>query len=104
MKEAFNHKGFALVDILQPCVSFNKVNTFEWYRQRTYHLEPEYDPMDRVKAFERSLEWGDRIPVGVLYRNSRPPLEERVPVIQETPLVKQTFDVGKLENTLKEFY
>ena len=64
MKEAISHKGFALVDILQPCVTFNKVNTYEWYRQRVYRLGPDHDPADRDAAFQMSLEWGDRIPLG----------------------------------------
>jgi len=104
MQEAFNHKGFSLVDILQPCVSFNKVNTYEWYRQRVYHMEADYDPTDRVKAFERSLEWGERIPLGVIYRNSRPVFEERFPMLQESVLVRQHLDLSKLSGILKEFY
>jgi 2-oxoglutarate ferredoxin oxidoreductase subunit beta len=104
IKEAFNHRGFCLIDILQPCVSFNKINTFEWYKQRVYHLGPEHDPTDRLKAFERALEWGDRIPLGIIFRNNRPSLEERVPVISELPLVKQPLHADKLEEVLKEFY
>ncbi|KAF0144304.1 MAG: 2-oxoglutarate ferredoxin oxidoreductase subunit beta [Nitrospirae bacterium] len=104
MKEAINHKGFSLVDILQPCVTFNKINTYEWYRQRVYHIEPEYNSEDRVSAFQRSLEWGDRIPIGIIYRNNRQMLEERIPVIMDKPLVKQLPDLSKLETTLKEFY
>jgi 2-oxoglutarate ferredoxin oxidoreductase subunit beta len=104
MKEAVTHKGFALIDILQPCVTFNKVNTYDWYKQRVYHLEPGYDPRDRKTAFARSLEWGDRIPIGVLYRNDRPTFEERVPMIADTPLVHQPFDPSKIELTLKKFY
>jgi 2-oxoglutarate ferredoxin oxidoreductase subunit beta len=92
MKEAMGHKGFSLLDILQPCVTFNKLNTFKWYRERLYRIEPEYNPEDRSGAFTRSLEWGERIPMGVIYRNSRPTLEERVPIIKDTPLVKQDFD------------
>jgi 2-oxoglutarate ferredoxin oxidoreductase subunit beta len=101
---AVSHKGFSLVDILQPCVSFNKVNTHEWYKQRVYHLEPEHNPEDRVEAFRKALEWGDKIPLGIIYRNSRPILEERIPVIKDEPLVRQSFDVSKVEDTLKEFY
>ncbi len=104
MKEAVLHKGFALVDILQPCVSFNKVNTYDWYRQRVYHIEPEYNPEDRVAAFARALEWGDRIPLGVIYRNNRPTFEETLPIVAGTPLVKQKFDVWKINETLKEFF
>ncbi|MEK7851873.1 MAG: 2-oxoacid:ferredoxin oxidoreductase subunit beta [Deltaproteobacteria bacterium] len=104
IKEAMNHKGFSLVDIFQPCVTFNKVNTFAWYKERVYQVEKEYNPEDRVEAFKRALEWGDRIPIGVIYKNHRPVLEERVPVIAEKPLVRQGFDKSKLETTIKEFY
>jgi 2-oxoglutarate ferredoxin oxidoreductase subunit beta len=104
MKEAVQHKGFTLVDILQPCVSFNKVNTFQWYKDRVYHLDESHNAEDRIKAFEKSLEWGDRIPLGVLYRNNRPVYEERIPVNNNGPLVKQEFDIKKVEQTLKEFY
>jgi 2-oxoglutarate/2-oxoacid ferredoxin oxidoreductase subunit beta len=104
MKAAITHKGFALLDILQPCVTFNKINTYEWYRQRVYHIEPEYNPEDRVDAFKRALEWGDRIPAGIIYKNNRPILEERIPILQNTPLVRQAFDRSKLQATLKEFY
>jgi len=103
MKEAINHKGFALLDILQPCVTFNKVNTYDWYKQRVYHVGPDHDPEDRMAAFAKALEWGDRIPIGVIYRNNRPMFEERVPMIKDGPLVHQTFDVKKIEATLKEF-
>lgn len=104
IKEAMNHKGFSLVDIFQPCVTFNKVNTFAWYKERVYQVEKEYNPEDRVEAFKRALEWGDRIPIGVIYRNHRPILEERVPVIAEKPLVRQGFDRSRLEGTLREFF
>ncbi len=104
IKEAVNHKGFALVDILQPCVTFNKINTYQWYKERVYHIEPEHNPEDRVEAFRRSLEWGERIPLGIIYRNNRPILEEMMPVLREKPLVRQSFEISKLEATLKEFY
>ena len=104
MKAAMNHKGFALLDIFQPCVTFNKINTFEWYKKRVYHLEETYNPEDKIAAFQRSLEFGDRIPIGILYRNHRSIMEERAPVLSERPLVNQPFDSRKIEETLKEFY
>jgi 2-oxoglutarate ferredoxin oxidoreductase subunit beta len=104
MKSAILHKGFSLLDILQPCVTFNKINTYEWYKKRVYKLEPEYSPDDRVNAFRRALEWGDRIPLGVIYRNNRQILEERISVIRETPLVKQKFDSAKIKDILRDFY
>lgn len=104
IKEAINHKGLSLVDILQPCVTFNKINTYEWYRKRVYPIEPEYNPEDRTGAFKKALEFGDRIPLGVIYRNHRPILEEKISVIRDMVLVKQSFDTTKTEVTLKEFY
>lgn len=103
MKTAILHKGFSLLDILQPCVTFNKINTYEWYTKRVYKIEPEYSPDDRINAFRRALEWGDRIPLGVIYRNSRQTLEERLPVIRDLPLVQQKFDASKIEETLRDF-
>ncbi len=105
MQEAVRHRGFALLDILQPCVSFNKVNTFEWYRQRVYRIEADYNPTDRRTAFGRALEWGDRIPLGVIYRNERPLFEERLPMLAVKPLVRQDpFPAEKMQAALKDFY
>jgi 2-oxoglutarate ferredoxin oxidoreductase subunit beta len=104
IKEAINHEGFALVDIFQPCVTFNKTNTYDWYRQRVFPIEAGYNPEDRIEAFKTALEWGDRIPIGIIYRNHRPIFEEKIPVIKETPLVKQPFDLSKMESIFKEFY
>jgi len=103
MKAAINHKGFALVDILQPCVSFNKINTYEWYARRVYHVEADHNPEDRKAAFAKALEWGDRIPIGIIYRNNRPTFEERLPMLAGKPLAHQEFDRSKLETVIKEF-
>jgi len=99
---AISHKGFSLVDILQPCVSFNKVNTYEWYRQRVYRLGPDHDPEDRAGAFVKALEWGERIPIGIIYRNNRRTFEERVTVIHDKPLVKQIIPFRDLKEKMKE--
>jgi len=79
--EAVNHTGFSLVDILQPCVSFNKVNTFSWYKERTFIME-DHDPTNWGAAMEKSDNFGERIPLGVLYRNDRPvfPVQGRLAV------------------------
>ncbi len=104
MKEAMNHTGFALVDILQPCVTFNRVNTYEWYRKRVYRIEDGYDPEDRAAAFRKALEWGDRIPIGIIYRNRRPTYEEKLPVMAAAPLVHQAIDQSRIRTTIREFY
>jgi 2-oxoglutarate ferredoxin oxidoreductase subunit beta len=104
IKEAMEHEGFSLVDILQPCVTFNKVNTYDWYRQRVYRLGSDHDPGDRVAAFMKALEWGERIPLGVIYRNRRRTYEAGVPIISAKPLVRQSDGAPDITKTLKEFY
>ncbi len=103
IKLAFEHKGFSVLDILQPCVTFNHLNTFKWYRERVYPLEEGYDPRDRAAAFQRSLEWGERIPIGVLYRNDRPTLEERQPALKEGRLAQDDSFRQLLPGTLDGF-
>jgi len=104
MKQAINHRGFALLDILQPCVTYNRINTFQWFKERVYHLDPSYDPTDRAAAFAKALEFGDRIPLGVIYRNERIPLEERLPTVIARPIAEKPFDASALRTIVKEFY
>lgn len=70
IKLAINYRGYALVDIMQPCITFNKLNTFAWYKKRVYRLEDGYDPTDLSAAFEKAKEMDteDKIPIGLLYR------------------------------------
>ncbi|OGO43985.1 MAG: 2-oxoacid ferredoxin oxidoreductase [Chloroflexi bacterium RBG_16_60_22] len=104
IKAGIRHHGFALIDILQPCVSFNHRNTFQWYRERVYKVEEGgYDPTDKMAAFARALEWGDKIPIGVIYQQERPVYEEQLPQLKKAPLVKQPIDPLKLEALLDEF-
>jgi len=65
IKEAILFKGTALVDILQPCVSFNKINTYPWYRERVFMLEKPLT--DRYEALKMADLWGEKIPIGVIY-------------------------------------
>jgi 2-oxoglutarate ferredoxin oxidoreductase subunit beta len=103
MIEAIKHKGFCLLDILQPCVTFNKINTYEWYKSRVYKIESDFNPEDQFFAFKKALEWGNRIPIGIIYKKQRPILEERIPIL-DIPLINQEVKLPKLEDTLKEFY
>lgn len=103
IKEAINYPGFALVDILQPCVTFNKTNTYKWYRDRVYKLAAGYDPTDRLQAFSKSLEWGDKIPIGVIYRKDKAHYHQHVPVLRDIPLAKQTHHKDKAAGLLQDF-
>ena len=105
IQEGIRFKGFAFIDILQPCVSFNHVNTFQWYASRVYKIneEPGYDPENRMMAFKGAQEWGERIPIGILYQSKRSTLDEKQPAIQGIPLVKQKVGQGSFEKMLELF-
>ena len=87
MQAAIEHRGFALLDILQPCVTFNKINTYQWYKERVRPLPDDYDPFDRARALETAFVWGTEIPLGIIYRNDRESYESKLPLLKEGPLV-----------------
>ncbi len=88
--EALAHRGYALLDVLQPCVTWNRSYAYEFYGPRVYKLEetPGYDPADRAAAWDRAQEWGERIPIGILYRGQPlPTYEDQVGELAAGPLV-----------------
>jgi len=91
MKAAINFPGYALVDILQPCVVFNKINTYAWYKERCYFVE-NHDVTDWQAAFALAREWGERIPLGILYSVPRPTFESHFPALAGDPLAGRPFD------------
>jgi 2-oxoglutarate ferredoxin oxidoreductase subunit beta len=101
--QAINHKGLALVDVLQPCVSFNRVNTFAWYKKRCYELPADHDPTNWETAMKLAMEWEEKIPVGVVYRNDRAAFGDRFSVLQKGPLVGRDLDKSELESILSEY-
>lgn len=103
IRQGLNHKGFALIDVMQPCVSFNKVNTHAWYRDRCYELPDDYDPTDRLAAFEKALEFEDKIPIGVLYKKDKPIFESRFPHLEGPPLAEREVDRSVLSEILMGF-
>jgi 2-oxoglutarate ferredoxin oxidoreductase subunit beta len=94
---AIAHRGFALVDVFSPCVTFNKLNTYPWFRERVYKLEDEagYDAGDVLGAMRKALEFGPRIPIGLLYREERPTYEDLEPVLKSGPLVEQPLGLDR---------
>ncbi|MFH1937966.1 MAG: thiamine pyrophosphate-dependent enzyme, partial [Patescibacteria group bacterium] len=66
-KKAISHKGFSLVDVLQPCITLDKVNTKEWYQKRIYQLDDKWPVKDRNKAIIKVQEYGERIPLGIFF-------------------------------------
>ena len=104
IKKGIAHRGFSLIDILQPCVSFNHKNTYAWYKERVYELEDErYDRTDRRTALEKALEWGDKIPIGVIYKADLPVYEDQLPALSRGPLVRQRIVPRRGDRLLAEF-
>lgn len=96
--EGIKHNGFALIDVLQPCVSFNYQNTYSWYNDKVYDLKEEvnYDPENQIIAFEKAQEWEDRIPIGVIYRSERMTYESQISAFKYGSLVQQAHDPLKI--------
>ncbi|HEV2283961.1 MAG TPA: thiamine pyrophosphate-dependent enzyme, partial [bacterium] len=89
---AIHHKGYALVDVLQPCVIYNKINTYDFYRERIYKLEESgHDVTDRTAAWHKAHEWGEKIPIGILYQvQDQPTYEDQVTELAAGPVAKRT--------------
>jgi 2-oxoglutarate ferredoxin oxidoreductase subunit beta len=101
------HKGFALIDVLQPCVTFNKLNTYQYWQQRCYKLEGQgHDASSHEKAMEKANEdWKtnyEKIPIGLFYRENKPTYESELPQLK-VPLVKHDTKPVGLEEAMDEF-
>ena len=102
IKQAIRHKGYALVDILQPCVTFNKLNTYDWFKENCYYLDEGHNSSDKVEAFEKSLE-SDDLPLGVFYRNNKKKtFEEKQSVYTKNkePLYLRGIDSSKIKDII----
>ena len=104
MKQAITFKGYAHLDILQPCVVWNKVNTYQWYKDRVYKLDDSYDETNYDEAYKKAREFGDKIPIGVLYKVESPTYEDSFDFIKNgDPLVDRELDPMDAEKLMKDF-
>lgn len=103
--EAVKFKGFALVEVLQPCVTFNHINTYGWYSKRVYKLndDPSYDISNKIWAMEKALEWGDRIPIGILYKVEKPTYEEKSGLDKLPPVIDERIEGIDVRPLLEDF-
>jgi len=103
--QAAKHRGFNYIDVFQPCVTFNYLNSFEWFRQRVYKLEDTgHNVSDRQKALEKSFEWGERIPIGVFYKDERSTFSDNLPQVKGVPLTKlpiEDMDISRIIESMK---
>jgi 2-oxoglutarate ferredoxin oxidoreductase subunit beta len=101
LKAAIQHKGFALVDILQPCVTFNKLNTYSWFEEHTAVLPVDHDPSCRVQAFAWACK-ADPLYLGIFYQKEKPVFEEQLAAYADDtrPLFERRVDPQKLADTI----
>ena len=105
LKQAINHNGYALIDLLCPCVSFNRVNTFQWYKENSYNLDESHDPYDQMQAMKVALDTS-KFALGVLYLNpKRRPYSENIRIYDEDkrPLYQRNLDKQKFNQLLEGF-
>lgn len=89
IKAAITHKGFSLVNILQPCVTFNKVNTYQYYLKNTYKLSENYQSGNKKDAIIKSMDiLAEKFPIGILYKEEKTVYHEHIPQL-DVPLVKR---------------
>lgn len=101
--EAIQHKGFSFVDVLQPCITFNKQNTYGWYGERVYDLQElqEYDEKNYMHALDKSVQWGEKIPMGIFFKENRDTYEELMNVKRN--VVHGQESVVDVESLLKDY-
>ncbi len=102
IKEAVSFRGCSVVDVFQPCVIFNKMNTYKWFRDNTYYLPDEYNPADRKLAFEKAVET-EKLPLGVIYRHEGRELYEDLLGIDKTPAYEHEVSNTVFEKMLDDY-
>ncbi len=103
IKAAILHEGYALVDIFHPCVTYNKVNTFAWYKNHTFWLDENHDPHDFDQAMKLALDQ-ENMALGIIYENDEKiPFHKAHPVYvnDSTPIIKRKRDIAKVNALLK---
>ncbi len=101
IQDAMKHKGFSIVDILQPCIAYNKINTHGFYKKRVYDLyEEKHDPTDLDQALELAKKWGEQIPIGVLYKQEKPDFISRIKNLEQETLINAQYDPNRLRDAI----
>ncbi len=103
MQDAITHRGFAVVDILQPCVTWNRVLTWSFYNGHIFDIgEDGHDPSDHSAALRLATAGGDRIPVGLFYRSDAPTLADGLSLPESGALADHVNDLGLLQQVLRD--
>ncbi len=104
MKKAINHRGFGFVDIFQPCVSMNKVNTYNWFKERVYKLSAVggYDETHKTMAFEKAGEFGEDIPIGLFYKEEREIYRDELPEMKDEAMTDKKISNINISEDMEE--
>ncbi|MBI5452107.1 2-oxoacid ferredoxin oxidoreductase, partial [Candidatus Gottesmanbacteria bacterium] len=98
IEQGIKHRGFSLVNVFQPCVTFNPESSYAWYRERIYKLGDDYNTGDKKIALEKAMEVETKIPVGVIYKEERLTYTESLLQLAQNSLVE-----GRLEIDMEKF-
>ena len=105
IQNGIKHKGFALVDVFSPCVTWNKVNTYDYFRQNCYKFnDSNYNTGSLDQALVKARETGPKLPIGLFFETAKPTYEESDPVVRLGPVVKAKLGISEPASLFKEFY
>jgi 2-oxoglutarate ferredoxin oxidoreductase subunit beta len=105
MIKANNHEGLAIIQVLQPCVTFNQEYTHIWYQRNMYKLGPDHDVTSKTAAYAKLLEWGEKqIPVGIFYQVEEPSYEAQIKQIHDKSLLEQGALKREIAPVLKKYF
>lgn len=97
IEQGIKHEGFSLINVFSPCVTFNKINTYDWFKENIVNLEqfPDYDPTNRVAAMNKIMETNSML-TGLIYQNTtRKSYEDMVPGFKAEALAKQDMMISQ---------
>jgi len=103
--EGIKYNGFSLIDVLQPCVTFNKKNTYEWYSKRVYKVNDDasYNFTDKMAAYKKAAEWDDKIPIGIIFKVDKQAYGEKIGINKEHPIVEEIIENIDIKPLLNDF-
>lgn len=96
IEAGIQHKGFSMINVFSPCVTYNKINTYDWFKENIVSLEddPDYDPSSREMAMQKVMSTNE-LCTGIIYQEQRPSYTELLPNADHEPIVKQELELGE---------
>ncbi|KIX91640.1 2-oxoacid ferredoxin oxidoreductase [Staphylococcus microti] len=107
IEDAINHDGFSFVNVFSPCVTYNKVNTYDWFKEHLTDLNEieDYDTSDKQRAIQTVVEHNSLVK-GIVYQDTETPsYESQIETLGETPLAHQNIELteAQFESLTKQF-